>query len=97
MLEAFSASLSAKYFGYILLQLQHPELASRDKESWAEHLARLEEHHTSGVLRGPEIPGNFSESQRGGLWRSATSGTRGDRGLQVGCSRTLEFSNSNTL
>jgi DNA (cytosine-5)-methyltransferase 1 len=42
----------AKYFGYVLLQLQYPELTRRDGEAWPEHLARLEEHHTAGVERG---------------------------------------------
>ena len=42
----------AKYFGYILLQLQYPELTRRDGEAWAEHLAKLEEHHTSGSDKG---------------------------------------------
>jgi DNA (cytosine-5)-methyltransferase 1 len=42
----------AKYFGYILLQLNYPELPRRNNEDWAEHLARLEEHHTSGGESG---------------------------------------------
>lgn len=42
----------AKYFGYVLLQLQYPELARNDGDNWTEHLAALEEHHTSGVERG---------------------------------------------
>ena len=31
----------AKYFGYVLLQLQYPELPRRDGQSWADHLASL--------------------------------------------------------
>jgi len=42
----------AKYFGYVLLQLQYPEVIRRKDEAWAEHLTRLEKHHTSGVERG---------------------------------------------
>lgn len=42
----------AKYFGYVLLQLAYPDLAMREGESWAEHLARLEEHHTAGTEFG---------------------------------------------
>lgn len=42
----------AKYFGYVLLQLQYPELKRRETETWSDHLARLEEHHTGGVERG---------------------------------------------
>ncbi len=42
----------AKYFGYVLLQLQYPEIVRRELESWAEHLARLEQHHTAGIETG---------------------------------------------
>lgn len=42
----------AKYFGYVLLQLQYPELEKRQGESWTDHLARLEEHHTGGIEFG---------------------------------------------
>lgn len=42
----------AKYFSYVLLQLQYPELTRGGDEAWTEHLSRLEEHHTAGVDRG---------------------------------------------
>lgn len=42
----------AEYFGYILLQLQYPEIARRGRETWADHHARLQEHHTGGVDQG---------------------------------------------
>jgi DNA (cytosine-5)-methyltransferase 1 len=42
----------AKYFGYVLLQLQYPELSRRDGQSWADHLASLEQHHTAGNENG---------------------------------------------
>jgi DNA (cytosine-5)-methyltransferase 1 len=42
----------AEYFGYVILQLQYPEVVRRDRETWPRHLSRLEEHHTSGVERG---------------------------------------------
>lgn len=42
----------AKYFGYVILQLQYPEVTRRNNETWAEHMARLEEHHTAGRERG---------------------------------------------
>lgn len=42
----------AKYFGYVLLQLQYPEIVRREGQSWADHLAVLEEHHTAGPERG---------------------------------------------
>lgn len=37
----------AEYFEYVLLQLTHPSLTGRKAESWKEHRARLEKHHTS--------------------------------------------------
>lgn len=40
------------YFEYIRLQLQYPEIVRRDGEEWAEHLARLEQHHLSGNRGG---------------------------------------------
>jgi DNA (cytosine-5)-methyltransferase 1 len=36
------------YFEYIRLQMQYPGIESRRGEEWTEHLARLEQHHTSG-------------------------------------------------
>ena len=37
----------ASYFEYIHLQLTHPSLMRRKAETWREHRARLEKHHTS--------------------------------------------------
>lgn len=42
----------SNYFQYILLQLTYPELTRRSEESWADHLSRLEEHHTHGRYQG---------------------------------------------
>ena len=42
----------ANYFQYIQLQLSYPELIRRKSESWSDHLARLEKHHTQGVTTG---------------------------------------------
>jgi DNA (cytosine-5)-methyltransferase 1 len=42
----------AKYFEYVLLQLQYPELTRRPDEPWTSHLARLECHHTRGRQHG---------------------------------------------
>jgi DNA (cytosine-5)-methyltransferase 1 len=42
----------AKYFEYVLLQLQYPEVFRRERQSWSEHLATLEEHHTGGAEHG---------------------------------------------
>jgi DNA (cytosine-5)-methyltransferase 1 len=35
------------YYSYIQLRLAHPELVSREGESWGDHLARLQAEHTS--------------------------------------------------
>jgi DNA (cytosine-5)-methyltransferase 1 len=40
------------YFEYIKLQLEHPDVIRRPGEAWTSHLARLEQHHTSGALSG---------------------------------------------
>jgi DNA (cytosine-5)-methyltransferase 1 len=37
----------ASYFGYIHLQLSHPEITRKPQETWEEHRVRLERHHTS--------------------------------------------------
>jgi DNA (cytosine-5)-methyltransferase 1 len=37
----------ADYFEYIQLQLTHPSFTRRKTETWREHRARLEKHHTS--------------------------------------------------
>ncbi|WP_066800704.1 DNA cytosine methyltransferase [Sphingomonas soli] len=44
----------ATYFSYIVLQLNYPEIDGRADEEWIDHLARLEQHHTSGVTTGLE-------------------------------------------
>jgi DNA (cytosine-5)-methyltransferase 1 len=40
------------YFEYIRLQLEHPDIQQRKNESWHDHMARLEQHHTSGRRLG---------------------------------------------
>lgn len=40
------------YFQYIQLQMRHPEVVARPDEDWADHLARLEQHHTAGSKSG---------------------------------------------
>jgi DNA (cytosine-5)-methyltransferase 1 len=40
------------YFEYIRLQLEHPEIKLKRSEDWQDHLARLEQHHTSGSRAG---------------------------------------------
>lgn len=41
----------ATYFGYIVLQLQYPEIAKHPGEDWMGHQARLEQRHTSGTAK----------------------------------------------
>jgi DNA (cytosine-5)-methyltransferase 1 len=41
----------ATYFEYILLQLTHPSLTRKKAESWQDHRARLERHHTAKGAR----------------------------------------------
>ena len=40
------------YFNYITLQLTYPELTLKSEETWSGHLARLEQHHSSGSQAG---------------------------------------------
>ncbi|MDR0465958.1 MAG: DNA cytosine methyltransferase [Deltaproteobacteria bacterium] len=42
----------ANYLQYTILQLSYPELARFPKETWIEHLARLEKEKTSGRAQG---------------------------------------------
>ena len=42
----------ANYLQYTILQLSYPELTRSPKESWVEHLARLEKEKTSGRKQG---------------------------------------------
>lgn len=45
--RGLTRSAFSDYFSYIQLRLAHPELVSRDGESWAEHFSRLQAEHTS--------------------------------------------------
>ncbi|MFH7324854.1 DNA cytosine methyltransferase [Aeromicrobium sp. JJY06] len=42
----------ANYFSYIQLQLAHPELVSREGESWLDHYHRLQAEHTTASADG---------------------------------------------
>jgi DNA (cytosine-5)-methyltransferase 1 len=42
------------YFSYIYLQLHHPGIERRPGEDWRDHLARLQQHHTSDKKVEPE-------------------------------------------
>lgn len=44
----------ATYLSYIQLQLQHPAIDRRLLEDWRDHLARLQQHHSSNGNREPE-------------------------------------------
>jgi DNA (cytosine-5)-methyltransferase 1 len=42
----------ADYFGYVLLQLEFPEIAAKPGEEWESHRRRLQRHKTSGSRSG---------------------------------------------
>lgn len=42
----------ANYLEYIRLQLRHPDLKAKPKETWHEHRVRLEDYETKGKYRG---------------------------------------------
>ncbi|HQU69651.1 MAG TPA: DNA cytosine methyltransferase [Albidovulum sp.] len=50
--KGLTRSSFANYLEYIRLQLTYPDLVSKHDEEWLAHLARLEEHHTKGTVRG---------------------------------------------
>lgn len=45
--RGLTRSAFSDYFSYIQLRLAHPELTSRDSESWGDHFTRLQAEHTS--------------------------------------------------
>jgi DNA (cytosine-5)-methyltransferase 1 len=50
--KGLTRSSFSAYFSYITLQLTYPEITLSDAETWIEHLARLEQHHSSGSRLG---------------------------------------------
>ena len=50
--KGLTRSAFRNYFEYIRLQLEHPYLTAKSDEDWANHLARLERHHTNGARSG---------------------------------------------
>lgn len=42
----------SQYFEYVILRLTYPMVTLQEKESWHEHLSRLEKIHTSGRYQG---------------------------------------------
>ncbi|MDQ1288073.1 MAG: (cytosine-5)-methyltransferase 1 [Actinomycetota bacterium] len=45
--RGLTRSAFADYYSYIQLRLAHPELVSREGETWGDHFARLQAEHTS--------------------------------------------------
>jgi len=52
--KGLTRSSFANYYQYTLLQLEFPEVTRRQRETWMDHLRRLQEEKTSGV---PHING----------------------------------------
>lgn len=52
--KGLTRSAFAAYFSYIELQLHHPGIERRPDESWTDHRARLQQHHTSSSDSGLE-------------------------------------------
>jgi DNA (cytosine-5)-methyltransferase 1 len=50
--KGLTRSSFSAYFNYITLQLTYPEITRASAESWPDHLARLEQHHSSGRRAG---------------------------------------------
>jgi DNA (cytosine-5)-methyltransferase 1 len=48
--KGLTRSSFANYYQYILLQLEFPEVTRRNRESWLDHLKRLQAEKTSGAL-----------------------------------------------
>ena len=48
--KGLTRSSFANYYQYILLQLEFPEVVRRERETWLEHLKRLQVEKTSGIL-----------------------------------------------
>lgn len=56
--KGLTRSSFANYYQYILLQLEFPEVTRRNRETWGNHLRRLQEEKTSGVLHGQGLTYN---------------------------------------
>lgn len=48
--KGLTRSSFTNYYQYILLQLEFPEVTRRNRESWSDHLKRLQAEKTSGAL-----------------------------------------------
>lgn len=56
--KGLTRSSFANYYQYILLQFEFPEIVRRRKESWFEHLLRLQKERASGRLHGQGLTYN---------------------------------------
>ena len=56
--KGLTRSSFANYYHYILLQLEFPEVTRRYRETWENHLRRLQEEKTSGALHGQGLTYN---------------------------------------
>jgi DNA (cytosine-5)-methyltransferase 1 len=56
--KGLTRSSFANYYQYILLQLEFPEVGRKDRESWRDHLARLQSEKTSGELHSSGLTYN---------------------------------------
>ncbi len=52
--KGLTRSTFATYLAYIVHQLSYPEIQRRKDEDWADHMSRLERHHTAGKVKGLE-------------------------------------------
>lgn len=50
--KGLTRSAFRNYYEYVRLQMEHPEVERRENDSWLDHLAQLERHHTSGSRYG---------------------------------------------
>jgi DNA (cytosine-5)-methyltransferase 1 len=50
--KGLTRSSFSAYFSYITLQLTYPDMTRAASELWPDHLARLEQHHSSGRRTG---------------------------------------------
>lgn len=57
--KGLTRSSFSNYYQYILLQLEFPEVTRKNRESWSDHLRRLQEEKTSGALHSKGLTYNI--------------------------------------
>lgn len=57
--KGLTRSSFSNYYQYILLQLEFPEITCRNRESWIDHLKRLQVEKTSGALHASGLTYNI--------------------------------------